>query len=94
MQLFHIVHEEEPVVHHDLVHKVVVEEILVPCKEGDAVLEDDAVVDGTVVAKVAQVMLLRPKLARSVITVASTDIMLRNVRRAQAHPAVAILPSL
>ena len=55
---------------------------------------DDAEVDGSEVVKLEQMALLRPNLAHSVITVASMDIMLRNVRRALVHPAVAILPSL
>ena len=81
-------------VHHDHLHKVVVEEILVSCKEGDAVLEDDTVADGTVVVKADQVVLQRPRLAHSVITVASMDIMRHNVQKALVHPAVAILHNL
>ena len=94
MQLFHTVHEEEPVVHHDLLHKVVVEEFLVPCKEGDAVMEVDVEADGSMVDKVVQAVLQRPRLAHSVITEASMDIMRHNVQKVQVHPAVAILPSL
>ena len=55
---------------------------------------DDAEADGSVVVKVEQAVLHRPNLAHSVTTVASTDIMHRNVQRARVHPAVAILPSL
>ena len=75
-------------VHHDLLHKVVVEEILVPCKEGDAVA------DGTVVVKADSVALRRPKLAHSVTTVASMDIMHPNVHGQQVHPGAAVLRNL
>ena len=55
---------------------------------------DDAEVDGSVVVKVERAVLHRPRLAHSVTTVASMDIMRHNVQKAQVHPAVAILPSL
>ena len=51
MLLFHTVHEEEPVVHHDHLHKVVIKEMQVPCKEGDVEMEGDAVEDGITVVK-------------------------------------------
>ena len=94
MLLFHTVHEEDLVVHHDHLHKVVVEEMQVPYKEGDEAMEDDAEVDGSVVAKEEQVTLRRPNLAHSVIAVASMDTMPHSVLKEQAHPAVAILHSL
>ena len=94
MLLFHIVHEEEPVVHHDHLHKVVVEEMQVPCKEGDVEMEGDAVEDGIAVVKEDQVMLRRPRLVHSVIAVASMDTMHRSVLKARVHPAVAILHNL
>ena len=81
-------------VHHDHLHKVVVEEMQVPCKEGDVEMEGDAVEDGIAVVKEDQVMLRRPNLAHSVIAVASMDTMPHSVLKEQAHPAVAILHSL
>ena len=79
MLLFHTVHEEDPVVHHDHLHKVVVEKMQVPCKEGDEAMEDNAVVDGIAVVKEEQVTLRRPNLAHSVTTVASMDTMHHSV---------------
>ena len=87
-------HEEDLPLHLDLLYKVVVEEILVPSKEGDAVMVVDAEADGSVVDKADQVALRRPNLAYSVITVASMDTTHRSVQKAQVHPAVAILLSL
>ena len=80
--------------HHDHLCKVVVEEMPVPCKEGDEAKEDDAVVRGIAVVKVDSSILLRPKLAHSVLTVASMDTMHRSVQEQPAHPAVVILHSL
>ena len=81
-------------VYHDHLYKVVVEAILVPFKEGDAVMEVDAEADGSVGDKVDQVALHRPNLVYSVITVASTDTTHLSVLKALVHPAVAILLSL
>ena len=72
-------------VHHDHLYKVVVEEMQVPYKEGDEDLEDDTVVHGIAVVE-ADKTLLRPKLAHSVLAVASTDTMHRSVLKVQVHP--------
>ena len=57
-------------------------------------MEDDAVVDGTVVVEAAKVLRNRPALAHSVSTVASMDSMLRSVLEEPAHPVAAVLLSL
>ena len=93
MLLFRTVHEEDLAEHHDRLYKVVVEEILVPCNKGDAVMEVDAEADGSVVAKVVKV-LHRPELVHSVSAVASMDITHRNVRKEPVDPAVVLLPNL
>ena len=54
-------------------------------------MEDDAVVDGIVVVEVAKVLLSRPGLAYSVLTVASMDTMLHSVLKETAHQ-VAVVP--
>ena len=81
MLLYPTVHEEDPALPLDRFSKVEEEEMLVPYKEGDEAMEDDAVADGTVVAKADNSILHRPNLAHSVTAVASTDIMHRNVQR-------------
>ena len=81
-------------VHHDHLHKVVVEEMLEIPNEGDVDMEDDAEADGSVVVKEDSSMLHRPELVHSVLAVASMDITHRNVRSEPVDPAVAILPSL
>ena len=93
MLLYPTVHEEDPALRLDHLFKVGVEEMQVPCNEGDAEMEDDAEADGSVVVKEAKVMLHRPGLVHSVLAVASTDITHHNVRRKPVDPAVAILPS-
>ena len=94
MLLYPTVHEEDPALRLDLLSKVEVEEMQVPCNEGDAEMEDDAEVDGSVVVKEAKAMLHRLGLVHSVSAMANTDITHRNVRRKLVDPAVAILPSL
>ena len=91
--LCHTVHEEDPAHSLDHLHKVEVEEILVPYSERDTVMVDDAEADGSVVAKEDKI-LHRPGLAHNVLAVASTDIILHNVQKMPVDPAVVILPSL
>ena len=62
--------------------------------KGDVAMEDDAVVDGTVVVEAAKVLRNRPELAYSVTTVASTDTMLHSVLEEPAHLVAIILFSL
>ena len=57
-------------------------------------MEDDVVVDGTVVVEAAKVLCNRPKLAHSVSIVASMDTMLHSVLEEPAHPVAVILLSL
>ena len=57
-------------------------------------MEDDAVVDGTVVVKAAKVLHNRPELAYSVSTVASMDTMLHSVLEEPAHLVAVLLLSL
>ena len=57
-------------------------------------MEDDTVVDGTVVVEAAKVLHNRPKLAYSVSTVASMDTMLHSVLEEPAHPVAIVLLSL
>ena len=88
----HTVHEEDLQLRLDHLYKVEVEETLVP-QEGDAVMEDDAEADGSVVVKADNRLLHRPRLVHSVLAVASTDIILHNVLKMPVDPAVVILPS-
>ena len=62
--------------------------------KGDATMEDDAVVDGIVVAGAAKVLLNRPRLAYSVSTVASMDTMLHSVLKEPARQVVVVLLNL
>ena len=57
-------------------------------------MEDDAVVDGIVVVEVAKVLLGRPELAYSVLTVASMDTMLHSVLKEPVHQVAVVLLSL
>ena len=60
--------------------------------KGDVAMEDDAVVDGTVVIEAAKVLQNRPELAYSVSTVASMDTMLHSVLEELTHlVAIALL---
>ena len=62
--------------------------------KGDAAMEDDAVVDGTVVVEVAKVLRNRPELTYSVSTVASMDTMLHSVLEEPAHQVAVVLLNL
>ena len=62
--------------------------------KGDVAMEDDAVVDGTVVVEAAKVLHNRPELAYSVSTVASMDTMLHSVLEEPAHQVAVVLPNL
>ena len=62
--------------------------------KGDVAMEDDAVVDGTVVVEAAKVLRNRPELAYSVSTVASMDTMLHSVLEEPAHQVAVVLPNL
>ena len=57
-------------------------------------MEDDAVVDGTVVVEAAKVLRNRPELAYSVSAVASVDTMLHNVLEEPAHLVAVVLLNL
>ena len=61
--------------------------------KGDEAMEDDAVVDGTVVVKAAKELRNRPELAYSVTTVANMDTMLHSVLEEPAHPVAVVLLS-
>ena len=60
----------------------------------DAAMEDDTVVDGTVVVEAAKVLCNRPKLAYSVLIVASLDTMLHSVLEEPAHQVAVELLNL
>ena len=62
--------------------------------KGDEAMEDDAVVDGTVVVEAAKVLRNRPELAYSVSTVASMDTMLHSVLEEPAHQVAVVLLNL
>ena len=62
--------------------------------KGDEAMEDDAVVNGTVVVEEAKVLRNRPKLAYSVSTVASMDTMLHSVLKEPAHQVAVVLLNL
>ena len=62
--------------------------------KGDAAMEDDAVVDGTVVVEAAKVLRNRPELAYSVLTVANMDTMLHSVLEEPAHQVAVVLLNL
>ena len=88
-----IVHEEDPR-HLDHSLRVEVEEMLALANKEDEAMEDDVVVDGTAVVEEDSNLLLRPKLAHNVLTVASTDTMLRSVLEEPALQAAVELHSL
>ena len=94
MPLHHTVHEEDPKQHLDHLHKEEVEEISALANKGDEAMEDDAVVDGTVVVKAAKVLCNRPELAYSVSTVANIDTLLHSFLKEPAHRVAVVLLSL
>ena len=57
-------------------------------------MEDDVVVDGIVVVEVAKVLLNRPGLAYSVLTVASMDTMLHSILKEPVHQVRVVLLNL
>ena len=89
--LHHTVHEEDPKQHLDHLHKVEAEEILALANKGDKAMEDDVVVDRTVVVEAAKVIRNRPELAYSVSTMASMDTMLCSVLEEPAHLVAVVL---
>ena len=60
----------------------------------DAAMEDDAVVDGIMVVEAAKVLLSRPGLAYSVLTVASMYTMLHSVLKEPARQVAVVLLNL
>ena len=62
--------------------------------KGDAAMEDDAVVDGTVVVEAVKVLRIRPELAYSVSTVASMNTILHSVLEEPVPPVAVALLSL
>ena len=87
----HIVHEEDLLLRLDLLSKVEVEEMQVPCNEGDAEMEDDAEADGSVVVKEERRTLHRPELAHSALAVVSTDTTLGSVLKEPVDPCEGLL---
>ena len=56
-------------------------------------MEDDVVVDRTVVVEAARILHNRPKLAYTITTVASMDTMFHSVLEEPAHPVAIVLLS-
>ena len=69
-------------------------EMLAQTSKEDEELEDAAVADGAAGVKVETLLLLRPGLAHSVITVASMNITHPNVQKPRVHPVAAVLRNL